>query len=196
MGPRFEEGAMKPILLLTSAAILLSVSPARAEMPGASTVHGGCISPLTVGRPGFTISSHGLSADHGSCYARQGAVVLLRDPSQSAQDPQNWTDVAIFYEGGAPWEGGYATEVVIFSEENPAGGIGGIQDADLASYVGITVADVLAANTVYLPKDPSSITEYDAVTSTWTQQYFLRSDPGLPVPDLAGTLARLKAIYR
>jgi len=188
---------MKPIFLLTAAAaIVLYASPALAEMPGASCCgKSGCISPLTVGQMGVAISFYALSPDGSSCYTRQGAVVLLRDPSQDAHDSRNWTDVAIFYEPGAPWQGGYATDVVIISEENPAGGIGGIQDADL-SIMGLTIANILAANTIYMPKDPSSLTEYDAVAPTWTQQYFLRSDPGLPVPSMPSTLGRVKAIYR
>lgn len=187
---------MKPTLLLIAIAILLTASPALAEMPGASCCGSqSCISPLTVGRPGSAISFHSLSLGGASCYTRQGAVVLLRDPSRDTNDSQNWTDVVIFFEPGAPWQGGYATDVAIFSEESPAGGVGGIQDADL-SILSLTAADVLAANTVFLPKDPSSITEYDAVSPTWTQQYFLRSDPGLPVPSQPGTLGRLKAAYR
>lgn len=184
---------MKPALAILALACV--ASPALADMPGSVTFQGGCYDPLTVGKPGVTLSLHELSPGGGSCYARQGAVVLLRDPAQDAQDPANWTDVAIFFEPGAPWHGGYATDVGIVSEENPAGGIGGIQDADV-SFSGATIADILYLNTIYLPKDPSSITPYDAVTPTWTQHYFLRSDPNGPVPTFSRTLGRLKAIYR
>lgn len=188
---------MKPgQLAITAVLSLFATSPAAAEMPGASCCGGsGCVSPLTVGQPGVTTSFHSLSLKGESCFAWQGAVVLLRDPAHDAYNPSNWTDVAVFYESGAPWQGGYATDVGIVSEENPAGGTGGIQDADLFNEA--TIAKILAMpNTVYLAKDPSSITAYDAVTPTWTTHFFLRSDPGLPVSSLSSTLGRLKAIYR
>src|SRR5678815_4550427 len=118
---------MKPTLIALAFASLFVAHAALAEMPGSGTYP--CQAYTTVGGPGIERRSYALEP-YESCFTYDGAVVVVKDPSLDAHDPSNWSDVLIFYEPGAPWQGGYAIEVGYLSEQSIPGGIGGIQDAD------------------------------------------------------------------
>ena len=127
---------------------------------------------------------------------------MVKDPEQDSHDPNNWSDVLIFFEPGAPWPGNYAINVVYLSEQSTPGGVGGIQQDDLDAAFGspstFNLANILgSANTQYVPKNPDGpVTTYVATSTSHPMHYLITSNPGDPVPTFSGTLARLKAIYR
>ena len=185
--------------LVATALYALMTSNALADMPGSATIP--CHEPLSVGGPGIERRSYPLEP-YESCFAVAGAVCIVKDPGIDAHDPNNWSDLLIFYEPGAPWPTNFAIKVMYLSEQSTPGGVGGIQNEDLNAAFGspgeFNIANILgSANSVYLPKNPDGpVTTYVATSYTLPMHYFITSNPGDPVPTSARTLGRLKAMYR